>query len=102
MTEKPSLLENSSASLASGQDTYERFSVDQLSNFVAALEAGQDSVVREMLKPLRPQDIASIIEQLTREERKWLLEILPKPLDADILSYLAVPVREEILPLLDP
>lgn len=102
MTEKPSLLENSSASLASGQDTYERFTVDQLSNFVAALEAGQDSVVREMLKPLRPQDIASIIEQLTREERKWLLEILPKPLDADILSYLAVPVREEILPLLDP
>lgn len=83
------------------REGYESFASEDLKTLVTALEAGQVSVVKEILKHFRSQDIANILEQLTREERKWLLDILPRPLDAEIFAYLAVPVREEILPLLD-
>lgn len=67
-----------------------------------ALEARDPSGVRALIAPLHVADVADLLEHLTGDHRKALLEILRPTLDAEILAHLDETVREEIIEYLGP
>lgn len=67
-----------------------------------ALIAGDAAAIDALLDPLHPADIAHLIEQIDRKERRDLLAIWQGGIDGDVLSELDENLREEIIEQLAP
>ncbi|MBQ2261155.1 MAG: magnesium transporter [Loktanella sp.] len=67
-----------------------------------AVENGNAAAVDILLDPLHPADIAHLIEQIDRKERRELLTLWKDGIDGDILSELDENLREEIIGQLEP
>ena len=75
----------------------EVLSPETIQAVLAAVEAGdQDALVR-LLEPLHEADIADLLEQISRPERKALIELWGVQLDGDVLAELEEGVRDEII-----
>lgn len=68
----------------------------------SALGEGAVEEVERLVEPLHPADVADLLEALSREERKLLLAIVGKALDADVLTYVDSELRDEIVEDLGP
>ncbi|MFN3663129.1 magnesium transporter [Yoonia sp.] len=67
-----------------------------------AVENADAAAVDALLDPLHPADIAHLIEQIDRKERRDLLTLWKGGIDGDILSELDENLREEIIGQLAP
>lgn len=67
-----------------------------------ALAEQQVAVVAELLEPLHPADLADLIEYLTADERRQLVEVLGAKLDPEVLAELDPEVREQVIETLGP
>lgn len=62
-----------------------------------ALAAGDVQQAEALVHALHPADAADILEILTADERKLLVEILGATIDPEVLSHLEPTIREEVL-----
>jgi len=67
-------------------------------NILLAVIENQTSIDR--VADIHPADFSDLFEQLTAEQREYLITTTPEIISADILSYLEDEVVEDILPLL--
>ena len=63
----------------------------------AAVEAGDHDALVALLEPLHEADIADLLEQLSRRERRALVTLWGVELDGAVLSELEEGVRDEIV-----
>jgi magnesium transporter len=73
-----------------------------VSEVLEAVEQEDAAAVDALLDPLHPADIAHLIEQIDRRERRDLLTLWKGGIDGDILSELDENLREEIIGQLAP
>jgi len=73
-------------------------SVDANRNIL--LDALEGEIEIEYIKGIHPADFSDLFEQLTADQREYLIETAPEIISADILAYLEDEVVEDILPLL--
>ena len=73
-----------------------------VSEVLQAVENGDAALVDALLDPLHPADIAHLIEQIDRKERREFLTLWQGGIDGDILSELDENLREEIIGQLKP
>lgn len=78
-------------------DTYDGLHRDVVETIVDAIEADNVQVVRELVAPLHFSDAADLIERLSPEQRKTLLEATSDVLDADLFAELDETVRDEVV-----
>ncbi len=64
---------------------------------LAAVEAGDHEALVALLEPLHEADVADLLEQLSRPERKALIALWGVELDGSVLSELEEGVRDEIV-----
>jgi magnesium transporter len=64
---------------------------------LAAVEADDHEALVAVLEPLHPADVADILEQISRPERKALITLWGRQLDGAVLSELEEGVRDEIV-----
>ncbi len=91
---------------ASGGETFDGEDVGLSATLIqqvrSALGEGAVEEVERLVEPLHPADVADLLEALSREERKLLLAIVGKALDADVLTYVDSELRDEIVEDLGP
>ncbi|MEM8753729.1 MAG: magnesium transporter, partial [Pseudomonadota bacterium] len=68
----------------------------------AAVDAGDDAALRQLVAPLHTADFADLLEQIDESRRARLVEALGPDLDAEALVELDESVRDEVLELLEP
>ncbi|MEM7524594.1 MAG: magnesium transporter [Pseudomonadota bacterium] len=68
----------------------------------AALDAGDDQSVRELIGPLHTADFADLLEQIDSATRERLVDALGSDLDGEALPELEESVRDEMLDLIQP
>ena len=64
---------------------------------LAAVEADDHDALVAALEPLHPADVADILEQISRGERRALITLWGRQLDGAVLSELDEGVRDEIV-----
>lgn len=69
-------------------------SKEYLDRFQQALDARDDDFIRTSLEGVNPADISSLLYEFDSDECKYVFEILPKEVDAEILNDLEDDVRE--------
>jgi len=75
---------------------------DEVSEAIdAAIEAGDEAEIRNLLEPLHAADIADLMERLTSGDRETVVDALGHEMDPEILSYMDYSVREDIVDYLD-
>jgi magnesium transporter len=74
----------------------------QVADLRAALDAHDLVRVEEMALALHTADLADLIEGLAPSERRILIDILGPRVDPELLTFLAEPVREEVVGYLGP
>jgi magnesium transporter len=74
----------------------------QVADLRAALDAHDLVRVEEMALALHTADLADLIEGLAPSERRILIDILGPRVDPELLTFLAEPVREEVVSYLGP
>src|SRR3954463_14962747 len=62
-----------------------------------AVEAGDDQTARKPVEPLRPADVADLIEAAARDEREGLVKALAGIVDADVLAEVNDWVRQGLV-----
>lgn len=72
-------------------------SAGQVANLRAALEAGDLEGVEALTAGLHSADLADLIEELVPAERRLLIGIIGPRLDPELLTFLAEPVRDEVV-----
>ncbi len=70
---------------------------DLLDEVLASVEAADQARLTALLEPLHEADIADLLEQITRDERRELIELWGVELDGATLSELEEGVRDEII-----
>lgn len=70
---------------------------DVFKSLQAALVDNDEDLVRYIINPLHPADVADIIEDLSTSERSHFIEILRGTLDPEVFAQLEDNVREEVL-----
>jgi magnesium transporter len=68
----------------------------------AALEEGDEEQARALADDLHEADLADLLEYLDREERLLLIKALGADFDLEVLTFLDVALREEIIEGLEP
>jgi magnesium transporter len=74
----------------------------QVADLRAALDAHDLVRVEEVALALHTADLADLIEGLAPSERRILIDILGPRVDPELLTFLAEPVREEVVSYLGP
>ncbi|GAK46390.1 magnesium transporter [Tepidicaulis marinus] len=69
---------------------------------IDALDRGDGDQVRNLIAPMRPADIAELLDLMRTDERRALVEMLGPELKPEVLSELEEGVRDEVIALLDP
>jgi magnesium transporter len=67
-----------------------------------AVEVGDAALLTELMEPLHPADIADLLEQIDRDDRRALIRLYGKEFDGDILSELGESIREDVISVLNP
>ena len=67
-----------------------------------ALERGDDAEVRSLAGELHEADLADLLENLDREERAQVVKTLGAGFDLEVLTYLDVSLRDEVIEALEP
>jgi magnesium transporter len=75
---------------------------DLVADVVAALEAGDPAAARARASELHAADFADLLEQLSGEERRRLVEAFGPDLDPEALTELSEGCRDSVLEVLDP
>jgi len=70
---------------------------DVFKSLQAALVDNDEDLVRYIINPLHPADVADIIEDLSSSERSHFIEIVRGTLDPEVLAQLEDNVREQVL-----
>ncbi len=70
---------------------------EAIETILDAVEAGDHQLLVELLEPLHEADIADLLEQINRPERRALILLWDIKLDGSVLSELEEGVRDEIL-----
>jgi magnesium transporter len=70
---------------------------DLLEQVLASVEAADQLRLTALLEPLHEADIADLLEQITRDERRELIQLWGVELDGATLSELEEGVRDEII-----
>jgi len=70
---------------------------EAVESILAAVEAGDHDALLEGLEPLHAADIADLLEQISRADRRALITLWGVKLDGAVLSELEEGVRDEIL-----
>ncbi|MEE8502104.1 MAG: magnesium transporter [Kiloniellales bacterium] len=73
-----------------------------ISEVSEALAAGEVNKVQELIEPLHAADLADLLEYLDKDERGLAVEALWSFIDSEVLAYLDVAVREEVIDLIGP
>ncbi len=89
------------AGLPTAEEGYE-LSAELIYALEDALAENQAELVREIVEPLHPADLADLIEYLTADECHLLIEILGTALAPEVLVRLDPEVREEVLKQIGP
>ncbi len=74
----------------------------QVAELRAALDAHDLARVEEIVLSLHTADLADLIENLTPGERRIVIELIGPRVDPELLTFLAEPVREDIVGMLGP
>jgi len=69
---------------------------------IQALDRGDGDQVRALIAPLRPADIAELLDLMRSDERRALVGMLGPELKPEVLSELEEAVRDEVISLLAP
>jgi len=69
----------------------------QVKTILAAVEAGDAALLDKSLDNLHAADIADLLEQISSEDRRALLQLWSVKLDGDVLSELEDGVREDVI-----
>ena len=67
-----------------------------------ALEAGRGDEVLALVAELHEADLADLLESLTHDERRQMIEVLGGAFDPEVLPYLDAAVREEVIDQIGP
>jgi magnesium transporter len=70
---------------------------DVFKHIQAALSENDGDLVRYIINPLHPADVADIIEDLPASERRRFIEVVRGVLDPEVLAELEDNVREQVL-----
>lgn len=66
------------------------------------LDAGETAEVRRVTDELHAADLADLIEQTAPDQREALVDVLRPGFDGEVLSYLNVDLREEVIEHFEP
>jgi magnesium transporter len=87
-------IDEQAAAQAADEHPLSRETVDAV---LAAVEAGDHDALVTLLEPQHEADVADLLEQLSRPERKALIALWGVELDGAVLSELEEGVRDEIV-----
>ena len=73
------------------------FEVSVVGDIIAALDAGDANAVRKIVAPLHYSDAADLLEQLSAEQRRQLLEHAQDVLDPEFLAEIDETVLDEVI-----
>ncbi|MBF0248928.1 MAG: magnesium transporter [Alphaproteobacteria bacterium] len=79
------------------RETHFHLGAGEVEAIIDALESGRDQEVRQLVAPLHFADAADLVERLSTEQRRELLETASDILDPDFFTELDVTVREEVV-----
>ncbi len=82
-------------------DAYE-LDENAVDRILHAVEIGNQALLQEELEPLHAADIADLLEQISRSERRDLILLYDRDFDGEILSELDESIREEVISTLHP
>lgn len=102
MSQTPPEREDSEAWLPEIQPDAYGISVELVTAVSAALERNEPAEVRRLVAELHEADLADLLENLDREERAQLVNVLGGDFDLEVLTHLDASVREEILEAISP
>ncbi len=78
------------------------FSHEFLARFKEAIEARDESFIRDSLESTRHEDVSVLLEEFDPEDSKYVLELLEKEVASDVIEDLDEDIRSEILTTLNP
>ncbi len=102
MSQTPPERDDSDAWLPEVQPDAYGLSSDVAEAVSVALEKGDDKEARALADELHEADLADLLEYLDRDERLQLIKALGADFDLEVLTFLDVAVREEIIEALEP
>src|SRR3546814_15505551 len=102
MAQTPPERDDSDATLPEVQPDGYGISAEQVRAVSEALAGRNDAEARQLTAELHAADLADLLENLDREERGQLVRVLGPDFDLDVLTYLDVSVRAEIVEALEP
>src|SRR3546814_865702 len=102
MSQTPPERDDSDAWLPEVQPDGYGISAEQVRAVSEALAGRNDAEARQLTAELHAADLADLLENLDREERGQLVRVLGPDFDLEVLTYLDVSVREEIVEALEP
>jgi magnesium transporter len=78
-----------------GQDLY-GLTPDLLSAILEALSENDDVRLEALVVPLHAADLADLLEQITSQQRRQVLDVLKPDVDAEVLAYLGEAVLDDV------
>ena len=102
MSQTPPERDDSEAWLPEVQPDAYGISADLVRAVSEALEKGDQVEVRSLAADLHEADLADLLENLDREERAQFVKTLGAGFDLEVLTYLDVSVRDEVIEALEP
>ena len=101
MTEQPSAPDHVEPPVIESEEDY-GLSAEVIHGVEDALEAGRDETVLALTADLHEADLADLLESLTHDERRQLVDVLGEAFYPEVLPYIDAAVREEVIDQLGP
>ncbi|MCH6587751.1 MAG: magnesium transporter [Proteobacteria bacterium] len=101
MTELPSAPDHVEPPVIESEEDY-GLSAELIHGVEDALEAGRDEAALALTAELHEADLADLLESLTHDERRQLIEVLGEAFYPEVLPYIDAAVREEVIDQLGP
>jgi magnesium transporter len=88
--------------VSSGHNDEPELDERRIAAILHAVEAGDTAALTALLEPLHPADVADLLEQIGKADRRALLKLWSAEIDGDILSEISDAIREEVVAALSP